>query len=278
MIPAPPPATSTISHSIVSPHAHISAHSRISRSLILPNARIGANCTLDTCIIGPNAVVEDGTTLERGCVIGAGARVGPGTIESGSLILTRDDDEDEEEEEDSGKLGRIGTRPETPVDETSDEEGDESSDEELDLNKLVGKSSKLTSAQIATARSELKQTLIRAIAESHSINDCFAEIKTTKMAENASWTDVRLIVCRELVELGVKQGWKAAAKWGGLVALCIMDRTKAADGKEVVEFFAVRILVLAVVVRVLTSPCPPVSRTRRHPIPPQRLPNSLFLF
>ncbi|KAI9020573.1 hypothetical protein DFJ74DRAFT_724775 [Hyaloraphidium curvatum] len=242
----PPPQTTSLRSSLL--HTpDVGPGTRISRSLVLPGASIGADCSLDLCVVGPGAAVADGTTV-RGATLGAGSKVGPGTVGAGIVVSASQAEvlEDDEEEEGWEAYG-LGYEHPGQEDGESDDDGGSDSDggsvsgamARLDLGKLVGRSAAPTAAQVRRAREELRSTVRRAIAEGHAAEDCFAELKTAKMAENVGWGEVRAAVCVEVAEAAVKEGGKKAGeRWADLMGMVILERTKKEDGKEVVMLIA----------------------------------------
>lgn len=203
-------------------------------------------------------------------MLGRGVRVGPGRVGEFEEVLAlveerkEDGDEGSGSESDSDEEGseggeeveeveryRIGRTPSdfpaaVPTEDSNsddDEQGDDSdySDEQeenatLNINKLVGKSVVLTATQLAKAKQEIRSTVQRAILEDHEAEDCFAEIKTTKMAENMGWKDVRAVVVQEVMGLCGKQGKSVKSvgeRWGGLLGMLVLEKSKGEDGVEV---------------------------------------------
>jgi translation initiation factor eIF-2B subunit epsilon len=170
------------------------------------------------------------------------------TTESDSDEEEEEEEEDEDESE-SWKRWQLGRLPSDFIEEVfesdSEEEAEDSDDEDepdLDLNKLVGKSAVLTTAQLRKAKDEIRITVKRALAEGHLPEDCFAELKTTKMAENMGWSDVRAVVVEEVLGVCVREGVKSGLKWGSLLGMLVLEKTRRADTVEVLGMLQVRLL------------------------------------
>ncbi|KAG1827058.1 nucleotide-diphospho-sugar transferase [Suillus subaureus] len=155
------------------------------------------------------------------------AKLGPGTNAIIWPLPTVDEDEDIDELEhpDNQRLMRIG---------------DNASDLVLSDPGSITSSGQADSAVISEFQQEVKQSLDRAFAEGHSVDNAAVELKTLRMASNVSLRLVREAVIAAIVSRikimaggGIPQRQEIASmisRWGGLI-----DKIGGVDPVETVE-------------------------------------------
>ncbi|KAG2157343.1 nucleotide-diphospho-sugar transferase [Suillus clintonianus] len=191
------------------------------------------------------------------------AKLGPGTnaIIWPLPIVDEDEDIDELEHPDNQRLMRIGddasdlvlSDPGSVTSSESESESDSDDDDErfdgsnpassttsLPLSTPSNLVAQADSALISEFQQEVKQSLDRAFAEGHSVDNAAVELKTLRMASNVSLRLVREAVIAAIVSRikimaggGVPQRQEIAsmiARWGGLI-----DKIGGVDPVETVE-------------------------------------------
>ncbi|KAG1877885.1 nucleotide-diphospho-sugar transferase [Suillus subalutaceus] len=190
------------------------------------------------------------------------AKLGPGTnaIIWPPPTVDEDEDIDELEHPDNQRLMRIGDNASDLVlsdagsitsseseSESDDDDDDEfygsnpaSSTTSLPLSTPSNLVAQADSAVISEFQQEVKQSLDRAFAEGHSVDNAAVELKTLRMASNVSLRLVREAVIAAIVSRikimaggGIPQRQEIAsmiARWGGLI-----DKIGGVDPVETVE-------------------------------------------
>ncbi|KAG2367497.1 nucleotide-diphospho-sugar transferase [Suillus spraguei] len=190
------------------------------------------------------------------------AKLGPGTnaIIWPPPAVDEDEDIDELEHPDNQRLMRIGDNasdlvlsdPGSVTSSSSESDSDDDDDEHFyDSNPASSTTSlplstpsnlvaQADSAVISEFQQEVKQSLDRAFAEGHSVDNAAVELKTLRMASNVSLRLVREAVIAAIVSRikiiaggGIPQRQEIAsmiARWGGLI-----DKIGGVDPVETVE-------------------------------------------
>ncbi|CAK5264263.1 unnamed protein product [Mycena citricolor] len=252
-----------ITGSVIGRNCVIGAGSVIEGAYIFDGTVIGANCYIKRSIVGAGVTIKDKTRIEKGCLVGDGVVVGPLASldsferlskrrEQGETYASDDEDSDLEDVENNqdaeivaalGKdsnalnqrtrrLGDDGSELEYSDDGSDDDDdsSDESdSDEELNYSgseievEVPGASNLMQDKEFTM---EVNQSLERAFAEGHSVDNAAVELKTLRMASNVPLSRVREAVIAAIVEaIPVVEGAAAQrreisrviSRWGPLI-------------------------------------------------------------
>ncbi|KIY50957.1 nucleotide-diphospho-sugar transferase, partial [Fistulina hepatica ATCC 64428] len=209
--------------SVIGQRCSIGPGTVIKGSYIFDDTTIGANCVVESSIIGAGVTLKDSTTVQRGCLLGDGVIVGPNTVLQPLERLSAKrvtahpeslsaDSEDDESSGDNSDIDMAENRvyagediadleePESELseDESSDSEdsvvqgssGGTASDVDIDVD---------NAAELEFQR-EATQSLERAFAEGHSVENAAVELKTLRMAANVSNARVREAVVSGIVD------------------------------------------------------------------------------
>ncbi|KAF5315880.1 hypothetical protein D9611_004610 [Ephemerocybe angulata] len=281
--------------SVVGPNCTIGAGSVIENAYIFEGTTVGAECRVTRSIVGSGVEIRDGSTVERGSLIGDGVVIGPGaklkpferlsvpwkapastagsdedddedsdiedieasqdTVDKASLgpesnavvwidKPPEDDDLDSPENYNNLKYMRLGeddvtldvhhsdkdtesvVSEEQQLQDSSDEE--DNYDDHTDAESVVSLSKDTQGGLMADKefRSEVNQSLERAFAEGHSVDNAAVELKTLRMASNVPLIRVKEAVVAAIVEkIPVLEGAaeqrmevnKTIARWGQLI-------------------------------------------------------------
>ncbi|KAF8201653.1 nucleotide-diphospho-sugar transferase [Pholiota molesta] len=247
----------TIVASVIGQNCRIGAGSTVRNSYLFEGAVIGKGCTVERSIIGADVQIKDRTHVARGCLIGEGVVVGPDAVLQPFERLSKkrtaddvtadedDDDSDIEEVEASDDASDIeeDLAAASSSDSDSDTESDSSGafDAYGDRDSISGHSDLSLSASALDAgaggglglmadaefRTEVTQSLARAFAEGHSVDNAAVELKTLRMASNVPLARVKEAVVAAVVErIPLVEGDVAAqrreigqvvGRWGDLI-------------------------------------------------------------
>ncbi|KAJ6496585.1 nucleotide-diphospho-sugar transferase [Mycena vitilis] len=251
-----------INGSVIGQNCVIGAGSTIEGSYIFDGTVIGAKCVITRSIVGAGVTIKERTQIKKGCLVGDGVVVGPLAVLDPFERLSRRRDQkpsSEEDDEDDSDIEEIEASDDGSDLDMSDE-GSESSDEESD-----GESSEYDSSnefrmpggsgsplatpsldimptgtmQESEFRIEVAQSLERAFAEGHSVDNAAVELKTLRMASNVPLTRVREAVVSAIVEdIKIVDGAlpqrkeisRVIGRWGELI-----DKIGGVDAVETVS-------------------------------------------
>ncbi|KAK0459629.1 nucleotide-diphospho-sugar transferase [Desarmillaria tabescens] len=245
--------------------------------IIRNNSRIVRGCLLgDEVIVGPGAVLqpferlskkwhseeeddddeEEDSDLEEIEASQSSISVQLGK-DSNAIVWPRgapdDEDEDDVENHANQRFMRLGDDPSDLEDDSSassDDEDESSSDEDGDFKMSLEPGLALETSAInlpssdaiaeSEFRAEVTQSLERAFAEGHSIDNAAVELKTLRMASNVPLSRVREAVVAAIVErIKIVESGSAAQRteisnviqrWGGLI-----DRIGGIDAIETIS-------------------------------------------
>ncbi|CAG8439895.1 7381_t:CDS:10 [Ambispora gerdemannii] len=223
---------SKITNTVIGRRVKIGPNVIIDGAYIWDDVTIKANCSVSRSILANGVVLEENVIINKGCLLSFNVVVGPNiTLAPYTKLTTRlasfqcDDDEEEEvgivakDKYDRQVIGALGIghlwKDENLEDDDQDPRNLQVSSLAYDLSTLKMSDSESSASVISDDTEdegsdaeqqkqfkeededfsrEVAQTLERAFAEGHTVENTILELKALKMASNATFHDLRTVV------------------------------------------------------------------------------------
>lgn len=213
---------------VIGDHCTIGDNVKVTSSFIMNNVHIEKGCVMNQCYLGDNVRLEENVVLSPGCVVGAGAILGPNITVPSTTCLSLKPPVDEFDEESvskepdpqvCGSKGRAFVVPEEEEEdveiekavwgkqkeEESSSEEEETDDEETDDDMADDVHMRDEDEQRDYEfKREINESLNNALYEDSAAENVVLEINASRHAYNMSMEEVLMTVTQAIIRAGEK--------------------------------------------------------------------------